>query len=101
MIKSSKSLLDSRRLPKAHCNRKTQRWDVIKWAVAINVGLGAAAICPVNALLTVNTQVNHAEITRHASAVNRAFEAPNVAQFLNPVTEAGRAALAAMITHQA
>jgi DHA2 family multidrug resistance protein len=33
--------------------------------------------------------------------VNRAFENPMVAQFWNPVTAAGRAALDAMITRQA
>ena len=54
-----------------------------------------------NALLTSNTQVNHAEIARHVSAVNRAFEAPSIAQFLDPVSDAGRAALDAMITRQA
>jgi MFS transporter, DHA2 family, multidrug resistance protein len=33
--------------------------------------------------------------------VNRAFENPTIAQFWNPVTDAGRAALDAMITQQA
>ena len=37
----------------------------------------------------------------HVSAVNRAFEQPTVAQFLDPVTAAGRAALDAVITRQA
>jgi DHA2 family multidrug resistance protein len=65
-----------------------------------NIG-SSVGISVVNALLTTNTQVNHAEIAAHVSAVNRAFEAANVAQFLNPVTDAGRAALDAVITRQA
>jgi DHA2 family multidrug resistance protein len=45
--------------------------------------------------------VNHADIAGHVTAVNRSFEIPTVAQFWNPLTEAGRAALDAMITQQA
>jgi DHA2 family multidrug resistance protein len=55
----------------------------------------------VNALLTTNTQVNHAEIAQHVTAVNRTFAEPSIAQFWNPLTAAGRAALDAMITQQA
>jgi DHA2 family multidrug resistance protein len=33
--------------------------------------------------------------------VNRVFESPVIAQFWNPLTDAGRAALDAMITRQA
>jgi DHA2 family multidrug resistance protein len=55
----------------------------------------------VNALLTHNTQVNHAAIVEHVTAVNRAFEDPTVAHFWNPLTAAGRAALDAMVTRQA
>jgi DHA2 family multidrug resistance protein len=65
-----------------------------------NIG-SSVGISVVNALLTTNTQINHAEIVAHVSAINRAFEQPTVAQFLNPVTAAGRAALDAMVTHQA
>ena len=54
-----------------------------------------------NALLTSNTQVNHADIATYATAVNRAFANPTVTQFWNPVTAAGRAALDALITQQA
>jgi DHA2 family multidrug resistance protein len=61
----------------------------------------SVGISVVNALLTSNTQVNHAEIAAHVSAIKRAFEQPTIAQFLNPVTPAGRAALDAMITQQA
>jgi MFS transporter, DHA2 family, multidrug resistance protein len=55
----------------------------------------------VNALLTRNTQVNHADIVQHVTAVNRAFESQTVTQFWNPLDAAGRAALDAMITQQA
>ena len=54
-----------------------------------------------NSLLTQNTQVNHAEIAQHVTAVNRVFEDPMIAQFWNPVTAAGRAALDAVVTRQA
>jgi DHA2 family multidrug resistance protein len=65
-----------------------------------NIG-SSVGISVVNALLTTNTQVNHAEITAHVTAVNRAFEVPSIAQFLDPVSDAGRAALDAMVTRQA
>ena len=65
-----------------------------------NIG-SSVGISIVNALLTRNTQVNHAEIVAHVSAVNRAFDNPMVAQFWNPITDAGRAALDAVITRQA
>jgi DHA2 family multidrug resistance protein len=65
-----------------------------------NVG-SSVGISVVNALLTTNTQVNHAVISEHVSAVNRGFEEPAVAQFWNPLTAAGRAALDAVITRQA
>jgi DHA2 family multidrug resistance protein len=61
----------------------------------------SVGISVVNALLTSNTQVNHAEIAAHISSVNPAFEQPTIAQFLNPVSAGGRAALDAMITQQA
>ncbi len=65
-----------------------------------NIG-SSVGISVVNALLTRNTQINHAEIAVHLSAVNRAFEQPTIAQFLDPVTAAGRAALDALVTRQA
>jgi DHA2 family multidrug resistance protein len=65
-----------------------------------NIG-SSVGISVVNALLTRNTQINHAEIAAHINAVNRAFEQPTVAQFLDPVTAAGRAALDAVVTQQA
>jgi DHA2 family multidrug resistance protein len=68
--------------------------------LARNIG-SSIGISVVNALLISNTQLNHAEIAAHVRAVNRAFEQPTIAQFLNPVTAAGRAALDAVITQQA
>ena len=61
----------------------------------------SAGISVVNALLTRNTQVNHADIAQHVTAVNRAFESPVVTRFWNPLSAAGRAALDTTITQQA
>jgi DHA2 family multidrug resistance protein len=55
----------------------------------------------VNALITRNSQINHADISQHVTAVNRAFENPAIAHFWNPLTAAGRAALDGVITRQA
>jgi DHA2 family multidrug resistance protein len=68
--------------------------------LARNIG-SSVGIAVVNALLTSNTQVNHADIAQHVTAVNPAFGNPAIHHFWNPMTAAGRAALAAMITHQA
>jgi DHA2 family multidrug resistance protein len=65
-----------------------------------NIG-SSAGISVVTSLLTQNTQANHADIVQHVTAVNRIFEDPMIAQFWNPATEAGRAALDAVITRQA
>jgi DHA2 family multidrug resistance protein len=65
-----------------------------------NIG-SSVGISVVNAMLTRNTQVNHASIAAHVTAVNRGFENPNVAHFWDPLTAAGRAALDAVITEQA
>jgi DHA2 family multidrug resistance protein len=65
-----------------------------------NIG-SSVGISVVISLLTQNTQANHAEIVQHVTAVNRVFEGPAIAQFWNPLTDAGRAALDAMITRQA
>ena len=70
------------------------------YSLSRNIG-SSVGISVVNALLTRNTQINHAEIAQHVTAVNRAFESPSVTQFWNPLTAAGRAALDAMITEQA
>src|SRR5579884_2090811 len=65
-----------------------------------NIG-SSVGISVVNALLIRNTQINHAEIAQHITAVNRTLEDPNIAQFWNPLTATGRAALDAVITQQA
>jgi DHA2 family multidrug resistance protein len=70
------------------------------YSLSRNIG-SSAGISVVNSLLTTNTQVNHAEIARHVTAVNRIFSDPTIAQVWNPLTAAGRAALDAMITQQA
>ncbi|MDB5403767.1 MAG: EmrB/QacA family drug resistance transporter [Rhodopila sp.] len=70
------------------------------YSLARNIG-SSIGISVVNSLLTQNTQVNHADIAQHVTAVNRAFEDPMIARFWNPITAAGRAALDAVITRQA
>ena len=65
-----------------------------------NIG-SSVGIAVVNAQLTRNTQVNHAGIALFVNPVNRLFEAPAIAQFWNPLTAAGRAALDAVVTGQA
>jgi MFS transporter, DHA2 family, multidrug resistance protein len=57
-------------------------------------------ISVVNSLLTRNTQVNHATIAAHITAVNRALEDPAVARFWNPLSAGGRAALDGLVTRQ-
>src|ERR1700686_2614601 len=70
------------------------------YSLSRNIG-SSAGISVVNSLLTTNTQINHAEIAQHVTSVNRMFEDPMVAQFWNPLTAAGRAALDAVVTRQA
>jgi MFS transporter, DHA2 family, multidrug resistance protein len=70
------------------------------YSLSRNIG-SSVGISVVNSLLTQNTQVNHAEIVQHVTAVNRIFGDPIIARFWNPLTAAGRAALDAMITRQA
>jgi len=70
------------------------------FSLSRNIG-SSVGISVVNSLLTQNTQVNHADIVQHVTAVNRVFADPIITQFWNPLTAAGRAALDAMITRQA
>jgi DHA2 family multidrug resistance protein len=65
-----------------------------------NIG-SSVGISVMNAMLTRNTQINHADISQHVTAVNRAFENSAVTRFWDPMTAAGRAALDAVITQQA
>src|SRR6201997_821656 len=50
------------------------------YSLSRNIG-SSVGISVVNSLLTQNTQVNHADIMQHVTAVNRAFEDPMIAQF--------------------
>jgi DHA2 family multidrug resistance protein len=70
------------------------------FSLARNIG-SSVGISVVNSLLVQNTQVNHADIAQHVTAVNRMFDNPTISQFWNPLTAAGRAALDVMITQQA
>src|SRR4029077_19831653 len=70
------------------------------FSLSRNIG-SSVGISVVNALLTTNTQINHADIAQHVISTNRVFDNPMVAQFWNPLTAAGRAALDAMVTQQA
>jgi DHA2 family multidrug resistance protein len=70
------------------------------YSLSRNIG-SSIGISVVNSLLTRNTQVNHAEIARSVTSVNRAFEDLTIAQFWDPVSAAGRTALDAMVTKQA
>jgi DHA2 family multidrug resistance protein len=77
-----------------------QRTEGTGYTLLRNIG-SSVGISVVNSLLTQNTQANHADIVQHVTAVNRLFESPTIAQFWNPFTDTGRAALDAMITRQA
>jgi DHA2 family multidrug resistance protein len=70
------------------------------YSLSRNLG-SSIGISVVNAMLTQNTQINHASISQHVTAVNRNFDNPVITQFWNPLTAAGRAALDAVITRQA
>jgi MFS transporter, DHA2 family, multidrug resistance protein len=65
-----------------------------------NIG-SSIGISLVSALLTENTQVNHASIAANVTAVNGAFANPAIAHYWSPMTAAGRAALDAVVTQQA
>jgi DHA2 family multidrug resistance protein len=70
------------------------------YSLSRNIG-SSIGISVVNSLLTRNTQVNHAEIARNVTSVNRAFEDLAITQFWDPISTAGRTALDAVITRQA
>ena len=64
-----------------------------------NIG-SSVGISVVTALLTQNTQINHADIAAYVTPFNHAFAAPAVNHALSPFTAAGRAALDGVITLQ-
>ena len=69
---------------------------------SLSRSLGSSiGISAFTALLTTNTEINHADISANVTAVNRAFQDPSIAPFLSPFTAAGRAALDALVTQQA
>ena len=69
---------------------------------SLSRSLGSSiGISAFTALLTTNTEINHADISANVTAVNRAFQDPSIAPFLSPFTAAGRAALDALVTRQA
>ncbi len=70
------------------------------YSLSRNIG-SSVGISVVTGLLTRNTQINHAELAQQVTAVNRMFEDPTIAEFWNPLTAAGRAALDAVLTRQA
>jgi DHA2 family multidrug resistance protein len=70
------------------------------YSLSRNIG-SSVGISVVNALLTRNTQVNHADIVQHVTAANPQFANPIIARVWSPFTAAGRAALDAMIGQQA
>jgi MFS transporter, DHA2 family, multidrug resistance protein len=55
------------------------------YSLSRNIG-SSIGISVVNSLSTQNTQVNHAAIAQHVTAVNRIFADPIIAQFWNPST---------------
>ena len=70
------------------------------FTLARNLASGAG-ISAVNALLVRNTQANHADISSYVTATNPGLLDPAVANAWSPFTANGRAALDAVITHQA
>ena len=50
------------------------------YSLSRNIG-SSIGISVVNRLLTQNTQVNHADIVQHVTAVNQIFAEPRIAQF--------------------
>jgi DHA2 family multidrug resistance protein len=65
-----------------------------------NIG-SSVGISVVSALITRNTQINHANIAAYVTPFNPAWAQPAVAHAFSPVTAAGRAALDSVITLQA
>jgi DHA2 family multidrug resistance protein len=65
-----------------------------------NIG-SSVGISIVMALLSENTQANHADIATYVTPFNQAFQNPEVMKLMSPFTEAGRAALDGAVTLQA
>jgi len=65
-----------------------------------NIG-SSVGISVMGALITRNTQVNHADIAAYVTPFNPMFHQPAVMRALSPLTAAGRAALDSVVTLQA
>ncbi len=65
-----------------------------------NIG-SSVGISVMGALITRNTQINHADIAAYVTPFNHALQHPAMRHALNPFTAAGRAALDSLITLQA
>ncbi|HEY1943684.1 MAG TPA: DHA2 family efflux MFS transporter permease subunit [Roseiarcus sp.] len=65
-----------------------------------NIG-SSVGISVMAALITRNTQINHADIAAYVTPFNHALQHPAMIHALNPLTAAGRAALDSLITLQA
>jgi DHA2 family multidrug resistance protein len=65
-----------------------------------NIG-SSVGIALFSALITENTQRNHAEIAAYVTPFNRVFDQSNFHHYLNPLTALGQTALDSMITFQA
>jgi DHA2 family multidrug resistance protein len=70
------------------------------YSLSRNIG-SSIGISVVNALLTRNTQVSHADISQYVSPTNSVLSDPLNAQWLSPFTAPGRALLDATVTTQA
>jgi DHA2 family multidrug resistance protein len=65
-----------------------------------NIG-SSVGISVVSALITRNTQINHAHLTQYVTAAHRTLGDSRVAHYLDPLSAGGRAVLNALITQQA
>jgi DHA2 family multidrug resistance protein len=65
-----------------------------------NIG-SSVGISVVSALITHNTQINHAHLTQYVTAAHQSLAGPGAAHYLDPLSAGGRAALDALITRQA
>lgn len=65
-----------------------------------NIG-SSVGISVVSALITRNTQINHAHLTQYVTASHQVVGGSGAAHYLNPLSAGGRAVLDALITQQA
>jgi len=65
-----------------------------------NIG-SSAGISVVTALITENTQANHADLADYITPFNHALQQPEILRYMNPLESAGRAVLDNALTQQA